>query len=225
MTRVVSETDLQRIDKTATFASHMVVQPAELLARLVNVLGYIPPPPDDLTEAPDLDEMERDNEPYQGVQGFTDKEILASEEEAANWHRKTGNDRLNFVHPRSRTASEVRLNSIRKDVGSQNGEWTWSGPAASRRIQELIKARKYWSSSVKEKETKSKFPSVPKAVSKTLLLKWMKLGNNKKVTRERTRNSVSVGDLGTDDLAHFESIGNFFIFNNSLKRDEKLFKF
>lgn len=72
--RVVSETDLQRIDKKATFATHAIVQPAELLARLVNILGYIPPIPED----DDFTETE------QGVQGFSDKEILASESDTWN---------------------------------------------------------------------------------------------------------------------------------------------
>lgn len=72
--RVVSETDLQRIDKHATFASHAMVQPAELLARLVNILGYIPPPDDD-----EMAPNPGDNACNGGVQGFSEKEILASE--------------------------------------------------------------------------------------------------------------------------------------------------
>jgi hypothetical protein len=78
--RVVSETDLQRIDKHATFATHAMVQPAELLARLVNILGYIPPPLDDDEAIAEGTEKVGVNG---GVQGFSEKEILASE--ASPW--------------------------------------------------------------------------------------------------------------------------------------------
>lgn len=74
MARVVSETDLQRIDKRATFATHAMVQPAELLARLVNILGYIPPPPDD-----DEPEPVEKSCTGGGVQLFSEKEILRDE--------------------------------------------------------------------------------------------------------------------------------------------------
>ena len=75
--RVVSETDLQRIDKRATFATHAMVQPAELLARLVSILGYIPPPCDDDDAEPS--DMAGLPALGGGVQGFSERDILANE--------------------------------------------------------------------------------------------------------------------------------------------------
>lgn len=190
----MSETDLQRIDKTATFATHAIVQPAELLARLVNILGYIPPHPDDDEQTPDPDTRE-------GVQGFSDKEILSNEQSS---HWKLGSDRIPFGKLRSRAASEVCLDTRFDSNLVGNHEWTWSGPAASNKIQEIIKARQ--NSSKESKESKSLFPALnlPKSVQ---LPKWFKqLSNNKK--ESRTRNSVSVGDLGRDDEKYLSNVNS-----------------
>ncbi|XP_066597403.1 open rectifier potassium channel protein 1-like [Prorops nasuta] len=193
VTRVVSETDLQRIDKTATFATHAMVQPAELLARLVNILGYIPPL-DDNEPDPEVPEQE---EPA-GVQGFTDKEILGNEN---TWNENTwriGNERPFFGKPRPRAASEVRLEFKNEaNINQQNGEWTWSGPSASKKLQELIKARRTGLSGIKD--AKSKFPSItlPKSVPKTLFPKWMKQFSNKKT--EEPSKTASVTDLENGD--------------------------
>ncbi|XP_058804377.1 open rectifier potassium channel protein 1 isoform X2 [Phymastichus coffea] len=133
--RVVSETDLQRIDKHATFATHAMVQPAELLARLVNILGYIPPPP-----PPDDDDISTTADEKIGVQGFSEKEILATE---AQWNDKWILGADEPIKPcRSRATSEVRLD--RSDIFTcpNLSEWTWSGPAASTKIQEIRKARR-----------------------------------------------------------------------------------
>lgn len=92
MARVVSETDLQRIDKNATFATHAMVQPAELLARLVNILGYIPPLPDDDEPTPDSGISVGGGVGSSGivastgVQGFSEKDILASETTSNTWN-------------------------------------------------------------------------------------------------------------------------------------------
>ncbi|KAH0535692.1 hypothetical protein KQX54_018257 [Cotesia glomerata] len=186
--RVVSETDLQRIDKNATFATHAMVQPAEMLARLVNILGYIPPPPDD-DEQVDMDPR--------GVQGFSDKEILSGERgPESSW--QVGGDRIPWSRkPRSRATSEVRLDPS-YNPEQTNQEWTWSGPAASRKIQELMRARKNGQSSKdreRDKECKSLFPlNLPKSVP---LPRWIKQLSTKKDAR--TRNSVSVGDLDSND--------------------------
>ena len=215
MARVVSETDLQRIDKTATFATHAMVQPAELLARLVNILGYIPPPPD--TETNDIDEVfppsVTDTDTIKasgGVHGFTDKDILSSEKAwNVNTTWKLGGDYDKSVigapdgrKPRSRAASEIRLANTKYDPNLQQRdvEWTWSGPSASRKIQEMIKARKNnvpTQNANLTKETKSKFANLtlPISVTKTLLPRWIKQLSNKREAGERTRNSVSVDDL------------------------------
>ncbi|KAK2587466.1 hypothetical protein KPH14_003171 [Odynerus spinipes] len=184
LTRVVSETDLQRIDKTATFAAHAMVQPAELLARLVNVLGYIPPP-DDVNDTSDWDQDHKTKEDAKktGTDGFNEKEILNKENTWNEPSWRIGGERIpGFVKPRSRAASEVRLDMTKNDsnVHQQNGEWTWSGPAASRKIQELIKARRTGLSAIKDSKS-YKFPSItlPKSVSKNLF--WRRQSTNKKV--------------------------------------------
>nr|XP_033342035.1 open rectifier potassium channel protein 1 [Megalopta genalis] len=148
--RVVSETDLQRIDKTATFASHAIVQPAELLARLVNILGYMPPATDDLggdcsnqttfvqQEAPTTRSLFSSR-----LDDGDAKDVLASEKNASKFGGWTvgPNDRIpRLLKPRSRAASEVRLYETKKNE-NRHAEWTWSGATASRTIQELMKAR------------------------------------------------------------------------------------
>ncbi|CAL7937326.1 unnamed protein product [Xylocopa violacea] len=175
VTRVVSETDLQRIDKTATFATHAMVQPAELLARLVNILGYMPPATEDngvigsnqtTFVGQDIGSC-RDNgkvEDFQTTKEFSGKQSTA-------W--SIGNERISrYARPRSRAASEVRLHETTK-AEDRNIERTWSGPMAARKIQELMKPRTSESFSKEHaaKETKlSKFRtfalarSVPKAL-------------------------------------------------------------
>lgn len=191
MTRVVSETDLQRIDKNATFATHAMVQPAELLARLVNILGYIPPPDD-----------EEETETKEGIQGFSEKEILASE---VPWNESEwilGGDKISYPKPRSRACSEVRLEKPDISYLQDNGEWTWSGPAASSKIQEMIKSRR---STVKD--VRSKFPSIalPKSVQKSFLPRWMRNLSNKKSSEDYTRSTVSVGEIDERDREALQS--------------------
>ncbi|XP_044019142.1 open rectifier potassium channel protein 1-like isoform X2 [Aphidius gifuensis] len=191
--RVVSETDLQRIDKAATFATHAIVQPAELLARLVNILGYIPP--SSIDDEPPLDNS------LPGLQGFSNKEILSNEFNN-NW--KVGSDQLSFRKPRSRATSEVHLKPKYDRGTCENHEWTWSGPAASRKIDEIIRRRQ--NGNKESKDSKSLFPAfnIPKSVS---LSKWIKhLSSNKK--ESRTRNSVSVGDLEHGDENYLSTINN-----------------
>ena len=192
--RVVSETDLQRIDKNATFATHAMVQPAELLARLVNILGYIPPPDD-----------EEETETKEGIQGFSEKEILASEAPWNDTDWKIGGDKLLFPKPRSRACSEVRLEKQDVNFLQQNEEWTWSGPAASSKIQEIIKTRRSGVPTVKD--IKSKFPSLalPKSVQKSFLPRWMRNLSNKKASEDYTRSSVSVGEINEHDREALQS--------------------
>ncbi|XP_024939884.1 uncharacterized protein LOC107266845 isoform X2 [Cephus cinctus] len=181
--RVASETDLQRIDKTATFASHAIVQPAELLARLVNVLGYIPPMSDD----------QEQNQEEKGVQGFSDKEILSNERSWNGSGWRIGNEKISQIKPRSRATSEIRLDAKNENpVHQQNTEWTWSGPAASGKIQELIKARRTSSN----KDGKSRFPSFSlPSVPKAILPRWIRQFSNKKTADERSsRNSIAPED-------------------------------
>ncbi|XP_033192562.2 open rectifier K[+] channel 1 isoform X2 [Bombus vancouverensis nearcticus] len=149
ITRVVSETDLQRIDKTATFATHAMVQPAELLARLVNILGYIPPATED-TGADDSNQTTFISQDigYRGNRLEENNSKLYSEEEPTYTSSTgpglwtIGHEKIpayRFANPRSRAASEIRLHETKKE--DRNTERTWSGPTAAKKIHELMKLR------------------------------------------------------------------------------------
>ncbi|XP_069678872.1 open rectifier potassium channel protein 1 isoform X2 [Periplaneta americana] len=106
--RVMSDSDLQRIDRDATFkGAATLIEPGELLAHVVSSLG--------------ADE---------GVQGFSDADILAGE---GGW--SLGGEPL-----RGRAASEVRV-PAREPPSDPAAEWTWSGAQPSRRVHELMRAR------------------------------------------------------------------------------------
>ncbi|XP_071862990.1 open rectifier K[+] channel 1 isoform X5 [Bombus fervidus] len=149
ITRVVSETDLQRIDKTATFATHAMVQPAELLARLVNILGYIPPATEDIG-ADDSNQTTFVSQDigYRGNRLEENNSKVYSEEEPTYTSSTgpglwtIGHEKIpayRFTNPRSRAASEIRLHETMKE--DRNTERTWSGPTAARKINELMKSR------------------------------------------------------------------------------------
>lgn len=113
MPRVMSESDLERIDREATFKSAAVmIQPGELLAHMVNALG----------------------DENKGVQGFTDAEILAGEDRHETWT----NSRNASTKKRDRAASDVRIPMREKQ---SDAEWTWSGEEGSRRIHALFRER------------------------------------------------------------------------------------
>lgn len=120
-----------------------MVQPAELLARLVNVLGYIPPPmsPDDMNDW-EQDENQSHQDDMQNDQCKTVDSFSSTKQnlpKVSQW--RIGSERFPFTKPRSRATSEVRLHVTKNDFNQENSEWTWSGPAASKKLQELIKAR------------------------------------------------------------------------------------
>ncbi|KAJ9586868.1 hypothetical protein L9F63_019550, partial [Diploptera punctata] len=94
--RVLSDSDLEKIDRDATFRAATVIEPSELLFHMVNALGA----------------------EEEGVQGFTDAEILASEE-ANRW--TIGGEP---IPKRNRAASEVRFPMKQHTMDNQ---WTWSG--------------------------------------------------------------------------------------------------
>ncbi|KAI4494408.1 hypothetical protein M0802_008900 [Mischocyttarus mexicanus] len=200
LTRVVSETDLQRIDKTATFAAHAMVQPAELLAKLVNILGYIPPP-DDANDASDWDQEYKNKEDTR-KEGFNEKDILNKQNTWNESSWRIGTDKISGIKPRSRAASEVRLDTSKNDsnVHQQNGEWTWSGPTASRKIQELIKTRRTGLSGIKDSKS-YKFPliALPKSVPKNLFSPWRRQSPSKKMMSD-TEQSIQKSTLPDIDL-------------------------
>lgn len=166
---MVSETDLQRIDKNATFAAHAIVQPAELLARLVNILGYIPP----------RDDFEWDQtEEQANAQNETQKSKLADQGIANNITQWTiGGEKFSFTKPRSRATSEIRLHAAKDDSVQRNSEWTWSG-VASTKLQEMMKNRDTISS--KDKSYK-KFTSLalPITAPKNFFPRWRKQSNKR----------------------------------------------
>ncbi|XP_048511601.1 open rectifier potassium channel protein 1 [Athalia rosae] len=194
--RVRSENDLQRIDKTATFASHAVVQSAELIAHLVNALGYIPPSSDGF-HTPD-DEENCAN--AKGVEGFSDKEILAGEKSWAGSGWRIGPEKVSISPRRARAASEVRLQKDDAGFGQQpNNEWTWSGPSASRNIQEMMKARRKSGAYTTIKNARARLNSVPlPSVPKTIRPRWLNPFSSKKETTEPSkRDSSPEEDLET----------------------------
>ncbi|XP_039302334.1 open rectifier potassium channel protein 1 isoform X2 [Solenopsis invicta] len=163
VTRVVSETDLQRIDKNATFATHAIVQPAELLARLVNILGYIPP----------RDDFEWDQTEEQTNAQNESKSIDQSQ--VNNVPRWTiGGEKFPFARPRSRATSEIRLHTTKDDSVQRNTEWTWSG-VASTKLQEMMKDRDTTVSS-KDNKPYKKFASLalPITAPKNFFPRWRK---------------------------------------------------
>ncbi|XP_046422170.1 open rectifier potassium channel protein 1 [Neodiprion fabricii] len=197
--RVLSESDLERIDKNATFASHAMVQPAELLARLVTALGSIPAPPEQF----DVSDEETNQPELKGVDGFSDKDILASEKSWAGSGWRIGGEKVTPSQPRMRAASEIRLQKDDNGYGDheQNTEWTWSGPAASSKIQELMKARQKSGNSTPMKGSKSRLPSFSlSSVPKTIRPRWFNPFSSKKNSGEVSRRESFPGSDVADQL-------------------------
>ncbi|TGZ54335.1 uncharacterized protein Ork1 [Temnothorax longispinosus] len=190
LTRVVSETDLQRIDKNATFAAHAIVQPAELLARLVNVLGYIPPR-DDF----ELDQMERQ----------TDAQNESADQGVTQW--TIGGEKFPFGKPRPRAASEIRLHAKRDDSVQRNSEWTWSG-VTSTKLQEMMKDRDT-SMSSKDNKPYKKFASIALPAPKNFFPRWRKQFANKRSSDAgpNTRNTEKPVEIVDDGNQQNNSIG------------------
>jgi hypothetical protein len=69
-----------------------------------------------------------------GVQGFSDEQILVSEDR----HATRINSRDAIIHQRGRAASDVRIPMREKQ---SDAEWTWSGVEGSRRVHELFRER------------------------------------------------------------------------------------
>jgi len=154
-----------------------MVQPADLLARLVNILGYIPP-------QDDLDWENEDQTKQANVQN--DDQNKPIDQGLANnipqW--KIGGEKFPFTKPRSRATSEVRLQTTKDDYTQQNVEWTWSGPVASKKLQELMKARDRTLSKDSGNKPYKKFPSfaLPITASKNFFPRWRRQSSNKKIS-------------------------------------------
>lgn len=194
---MVSETDLQRIDKNATFAAHAIVQPAELLARLVNILGYIPP----------RDDFEWDQaEEQTDTQNETQRSKSADQDLASNqW--TIGGEKFSFTKPRSRATSEIRLQAAKDDFVQRNTEWTWSG-VASTKLQEMMKDRNATVSS-KDNKPYKKFASLalPITATKNLFPRWRKPNKRTSDIGPNTKNTEKAVEIVDDSNQQNNSLG------------------
>lgn len=126
MLRIQSDTDLLGIDKEKTFTASAIVKPAELLARVVNVLG-------------NYDDQQRAERGDQGVHMFEDKEILASEKPSI-W--SIGNDAIVTNPPyykRNRALSIAVPNYGKDSVSKANNDFTWTNGISPDKYIESIK--------------------------------------------------------------------------------------
>ncbi|VVD00096.1 unnamed protein product [Leptidea sinapis] len=104
MLRIQSDTDLLGIDKEKTFTASAIIKPAELLARVVNVLGGFQPP-----------------DSRQGINIFDDEHILASESPP---FFSIGHD---IIAPkRTRALSVAVPNYMKEPVPEYDHDYTWS---------------------------------------------------------------------------------------------------
>ncbi|XP_049875320.1 uncharacterized protein LOC126373282 [Pectinophora gossypiella] len=107
MLRIQSDTDLLGIDKDKTFSAQAIVKPAELLARVVNVLGGLEQPQQE-----------------KGVHMFDDEQILASEKPPMF---SIGNDIItNSPNVRNRALSVAVPNYRKESVAKIDHELTWT---------------------------------------------------------------------------------------------------
>ncbi|CAH4034574.1 uncharacterized protein LOC123715311 [Pieris brassicae] len=100
--RIQSDTDLLGIDKEKTFTAQAIVKPAELLARVVNVLGGFNQVPD------------------RGINIFDDDQILASENPPVF---SIGHD---ILTKRTRACSVAVPNYRKESVAKFNHDLTWT---------------------------------------------------------------------------------------------------
>lgn len=108
LNRPQSDTDLSHIDKEKTFACNAqqaTVEPGELLAKVAMALGGF-----QMNESDNVVSV-ADSNNLMGIDGFSDSQILASEQNASNW--SLGPSEKSFITPvytRNRRAlSEVRI--------------------------------------------------------------------------------------------------------------------
>lgn len=124
--RVQSDSDLERIDKERTFnPAEALVQPSDLLLRVVNALG----------KARD-ESSEESEEEEGGIHGFSDSQILASEGKfGSTWTLGSQRSRpMNTARERRRAASEVKFPFQEK---MDSNDLTWYGTAATNKLKEL----------------------------------------------------------------------------------------
>ncbi|XP_039437335.1 open rectifier potassium channel protein 1 [Culex pipiens pallens] len=133
--RRLSDSDLNRINREKTFGVQALVQPAELLARVVTALGNI-----STIEEDGQSILERASLTA-GINCFSDSQILASERTWSGWSM-VGSDKSSYLAPppmgRPRASSDIGLHPHHAS-GNPN-DWTWSG-GDNVQIKEMLKIR------------------------------------------------------------------------------------
>ncbi|XP_041981146.1 uncharacterized protein LOC121734622 [Aricia agestis] len=104
--RIQSDTDLLGIDKERTFTASAIVKPAELLARVVNVLGNF------------------ENHNNKGIHIFNDEDILASERYPPKF--SIGQDYIPGSPFRTRALSVAVPNYRKESVDKLDHDYTWT---------------------------------------------------------------------------------------------------
>uniref|UniRef100_X2JJC8 Open rectifier K[+] channel 1, isoform C n=1 Tax=Drosophila melanogaster TaxID=7227 RepID=X2JJC8_DROME len=129
MVHANSDTELSKLDREKTFeTAEAYRQTTDLLAKVVNALATVKPPPAE----------QEDAALYGGYHGFSDSQILASE-----WSFSTVNEFTSPRRPRARACSDFNLEAPRwqseRPLRSSHNEWTWSGD--NQQIQEAFNQR------------------------------------------------------------------------------------
>ena len=104
--RRLSDSDLSRINKEKTFGIQALVQPAELLAKVVSALAHINPVDEDGQSMLDQTSINT------GINCFSDSQILASEQTWSGWSHGGGSDNAYLTTPpmgRPRASSDIGL--------------------------------------------------------------------------------------------------------------------
>lgn len=136
MNRVQSDGDINRLDHHRPFDPRSPqIQPTELLARVFTALGTI--------KAVDDEVQSMTNTLSGGVHGFSDTQILASENKRNSHWSLFSSDNGLAVPPtrgRSRAVSDCLVPNPNLLDQSNNNEWTWNG--TNSQIEEIMRMRK-----------------------------------------------------------------------------------
>lgn len=235
LNRPQSDSDLSYIDKEKTFdAQRAAVEPGELLAKVAFCLGGF-----QLNNSDNVMAASSANGSVHlgGVHGFSDSQILASEQHYSDWSlNPSERSFITPVYRRSRRAlSEVCI-PIEESVKAST-EWTWSG--ANTQISEIERIRSRASSKPRESLYKASFQQsklrydadVVDDFPKELPTKMNGTATNKSLFRKLNpfkkkspdllmkRHSVAVGGNEMDSQAYIGRISNGRASVSSLSRN------
>ncbi|XP_058824873.1 open rectifier potassium channel protein 1 [Topomyia yanbarensis] len=132
--RRLSDTDLNRINREKTFGIQAMIQPAELLARVVTALGNI------TTIDEDRQSILEQASNTAGINCFSDSQILNSERTSSGWSM-AGFEKNSYLAPppmRPRASSDIGLPPIHPPTNLN--DWTWS-VGDNIQIKEMMKVR------------------------------------------------------------------------------------